>query len=330
MFPINVMIIKKTLGIVAGLIISTVLLFVSFFDVTWQHFFYSLRNVTYDSLFLFAFFIYLSYIVKAYMWRATMYPVAPMSISTLFGGIVVGCMINGILPFRSGELFRAYYLSSMTGCSKTMALSTIFIERMLDVVSLGSFVIIGLCFGIPGLSLSITMIIMLIWLFVVVITGLLIVQSEKIVHARYQYFIIPQKMWDIVFHFLAPLKQLREPGKIVYLIPMSILSWLCIYLSLLALINPFTAALKYEAAFLLFLFVNLSFLIPAAPGALGVIQLAFWFSLSHFGVPKEQALALSLVYLFAAYFINTSVGLPFFLRAHLWVQRKVIREEQQL
>lgn len=317
---------KRIISTAAGIVISLIFLAGSFYKVDFHEFLLSLKKINIYSLLFCAFFICMSYMAKALMWRVTTASLKKVSLSTLFGGIVVGCMVNGILPFRAGELFRAQYLASITGLRRTTILSTIFIERILDINSLGLLLVVSFFFGIQGLSLKTAKLVFLIWLTVVVTVGLLILNSDKLKQNKHKFAFVPQRLLDNIFNFLFPLNQLREINKISYLIFISALSWICTYLSLLALIYQSAAMMKFEATLLLFLFVNIGFLIPAAPGSLGLMQLAFCLSLAQFGLPKEQALALSFAYLFLAYFVNISVGLPYFIRAHLWAQRKILNE----
>lgn len=72
-----------------------------------------------------------------------------------------------------------------------------------------------------------------------------------------------------------------------------------------------TGTFLFEAALLLLLFVNIGLLVPSSPGALGVMQAAFWLVLAPFGVPKAQSLALSFAYQGGLYLFTLSVGLPF-------------------
>ena len=64
----------------------------------------------------------------------------PVKASRLFPVVVVGYMANNLLPMRLGELVRSYYVGEREGISKTAALSTIFIERLLDAITLLTFV----------------------------------------------------------------------------------------------------------------------------------------------------------------------------------------------
>ncbi len=263
------------------------------------------------------FYFGLSCFLRAFIWRMNTISVRKVKISTLFGGVVVGYLVNGILPFRAGEIFRAQYLTSTTGIGRTTALSTVFIERFLDVFSLGLLLVASTFYGIHGLSSRTAMFVLIIWFFIVLIALILLLNTDKLKLIKLKMTFIPQRISDIIANFISPINQLRQSTKIIPLIIVSILVWLCNYLSLLALINQFTIIKKFEAALLLFLFMNLGMLIPSAPGSLGVVQLAFWMSLSNFGIPREQALALSFVYLAIVYLFNISIGLPYFLWAHL-------------
>ena len=54
--------------------------------------------------------------------------------------VVVGYMANNLLPLRIGEVVRSYYVGEREGVSKTAALATILIERLMDALTLIVFV----------------------------------------------------------------------------------------------------------------------------------------------------------------------------------------------
>ena len=57
-------------------------------------------------------------------------------ISSLYRALVVGQFLNFIFPLRIGELARVYSLDLQSGIGKTKSLSTIIIEKTLDLVAL--------------------------------------------------------------------------------------------------------------------------------------------------------------------------------------------------
>lgn len=116
-----------------------------------------------------------------------------------------------------------------------------------------------------------------------------------------------------------PLEQLRQGKKVAALFLLSIVSWICNYVSFIALIYQPQEA-HFEASLLLLLYTNFGNLIPSSPGALGVIQVAFWMALVPYGFLKEEALAYSFAYQAGLFLFNFAVGLPYFYSAHLKVK----------
>lgn len=306
---------KKVLQIAIGIIISIVLLVWSFSKIDFTDFVQTLRNTNIISLLLCVLFFGISCIFRAFMWRITTMPIKKIHISVLFGGVMVGYMVNNILPLRLGEIFRAYYLSSKCGIAKTYALSTVVIERILDIFSLGLLLLLSLFYGLNGLSFRKSVILLIAWVVMVIVSVLLITNSTWIEKTRKIKF-IPERLMKIIGNFFTPLAQLQQPRKIIMLIILSLCVWLTNYLSILSVVY-YIVPMKFEAAMVLFLFINIGFLIPSSPGAIGIVQVAFWMALMPFGVPKTQSLAISLAFHLVLYLFTIGVGLPYFLHAHL-------------
>ncbi len=312
---------KKILGITTGMGLSLALLTISFYKVDFSAVLQSFKNISAASLLFCMLFMCLSDLARSLTWRITTKKLRRIPVSTLFGGVVVGYMVNTLLPFRAGELFRAQYLSSMTGVRRSSALSTIFIERVFDVFSLGLLLILCIYFGIRGLTFGTAELVLVAWVICIVLTTLLVLNLERLERNKHRLTIVPERLLEMIVHFLAPLQQLREPRNLLSILGTTMLVWICNYCSIFALIHDSGATLKYQAALILFLFTNLGFLIPSTPGALGVIQVAFWLALSPFGLSKEHALALSFAYVGVIFLFNLGVGLPYFMKAHLkWGQ----------
>ena len=71
----------------------------------------------------------------------------------LYPVVVVGYMANNLLPMRLGELVRSYYVGEREGISKVSALVTIFVERLLDALTLLLFIAaIALFVPLAGLA----------------------------------------------------------------------------------------------------------------------------------------------------------------------------------
>jgi len=79
-------------------------------------------------------------------WQVLLRGIKIINVGTLFPIVVIGYMANNILPFRLGELVRGYYLKNKEEVSTATALSTIFIERIMDGLALIAILIVSSVF----------------------------------------------------------------------------------------------------------------------------------------------------------------------------------------
>ena len=59
-----------------------------------------------------------------------------MPLHSLFSATMIGFMTNNLLPFRLGEFVRPWVLARRERCSTSMALATIVVERVVDMLAL--------------------------------------------------------------------------------------------------------------------------------------------------------------------------------------------------
>ncbi len=69
---------------------------------------------------------------------------SPVSAAAVLQALLVGYAVNGALPARLGELFRADYLSRRSDFSGSTALASIVVERLLDLLAAVSLLVAGL------------------------------------------------------------------------------------------------------------------------------------------------------------------------------------------
>ena len=94
-----------------------------------------------------------SVLFRTLRWRRLLLHMRAISLVRLYPVVVVGYMANDLLPMRIGELVRSYYVGEREGVSKTSALVTIFIERLLDAITLLLFIaVIALFAPLTGLA----------------------------------------------------------------------------------------------------------------------------------------------------------------------------------
>ena len=81
-----------------------------------------------------------SILFRTFRWQVLLRHMRRVSTRRLYPVVVVGYMANNLLPFRLGEVVRSYYLGEREHISKTSALVTILVERVLDALTLLFFI----------------------------------------------------------------------------------------------------------------------------------------------------------------------------------------------
>lgn len=307
---------SRFLRVAVGVAISLAFLFLAVNKIEFSRFLTALvRTNILSALMCIGFFIF-SCVFRTIMWRVTTQVLGKVGFPTLFGGVVVGYMANNILPLRAGEMIRAHFLTSRAKIPLTSTFATVCIERILDILSLGLLMILGIACGIQGLTFQRVKIILIglgaFFLLSVPIILLMIKLDTSENHCNNSL----SRFLDMLRRFLKPLKQLKQGKTFIIVMTLSIAAWISNYLSILALIYQIIPD-YLKSALLLLLFINVGLLIPSSPGALGVMQVAFWMALSPFGITREDSLALSFVYQGGLYLFTLSVGMPYFLKANI-------------
>ena len=84
----------------------------------------------------------LSNAIRALRWQILAYPLDRISFNPALSSIMIGYFGNSVLPFRMGELLRAYVLAEKTSLNISSAFGTIVTERILDFVGLSLLILL--------------------------------------------------------------------------------------------------------------------------------------------------------------------------------------------
>lgn len=207
--------------------------------------------------------------------------------SSVLQALVLGQLLNLILPLRLGDLGRAYLITKSGYTSQLQALGTISLEKLWDMAMLLTLMI-GLSWGSPlppwaALSLKGTLI-GAISLLLLLFTLLWLQPYLTIELRRLQ----PGRLFE---HFTQGLAGLSQPRLILGAGSWSALVWLLGGLTNLSLLKAFGLPGSPWLAFLLLLVLMLGIAIPAAPVNLGVFEGLCLVTLTPFGVEPHTALA---------------------------------------
>ena len=83
---------------------------------------------------------FVSILFRTLRWQVLLSHMRRVEVTRLYPVVVVGYMANNLLPVRLGELVRSHYIGERENVSKTAALATIVVERVLDALTLLLFI----------------------------------------------------------------------------------------------------------------------------------------------------------------------------------------------
>jgi uncharacterized membrane protein YbhN (UPF0104 family) len=219
----------------------------------------------------------------------------------LLGGILVGQMLNLLIPARLGDVARVYLVGTDQELSKTRVAATVVVEKVADLVvyTVGAAYLLAVV-AVPtwmresSLSLLITSL-----LGVSVIAVLSRWGRPLLAGLEGRSPQLPgrwlQRFWHLGHLGLDGLAALRSWRAILAVWGLSLLSWLLAATTNYLLFLAFGLSLPFTAAAFLLVVLQVGVAPPSLPGKLGVFHYLTLLSLSVFGVTRNTALSYALL-----------------------------------
>ncbi|MFH1897845.1 MAG: lysylphosphatidylglycerol synthase transmembrane domain-containing protein [Candidatus Desantisbacteria bacterium] len=245
---------------------------------------------------------FLGYLVRTVRWYYLLSHAKKIKLGSLFSIMIIGFMANNILPARAGEFVRAYMLGKKESISKSLALATVVMERILDgLVFVFLLLIIWLFFPLPEWIKKIGIVSTAIFGCAILFMAWLgYYKLHAIELFRKGFFWLPQKLLNKIIHllkyFIEGLQVLQSKRDFLRVCLLSLITWGIelgmYYLTILS----FGINLPFYGVVLLMVMVNLAIMIPSAPAYIGVFQVAVLGVLcKFFGLEYNLSLAVSVV-----------------------------------
>jgi uncharacterized protein (TIRG00374 family) len=239
----------------------------------------------------------LSTLFRTMRWQLLLRHLRPIAVTRLYPVLVVGYMANNLLPMRLGELVRSYYLGEREGISKTSALATIIVERLVDALTLILFIAVIALF-VPFLlfaerlrddssALWLLLVVGVSVAFLIAFGGLVLVAyAPSRARSLAKAVITPspgavrRRVLPLVELFIDGLQALRSPRTVGLLFLFSLPIWLLEAGLFFILGYSFGLDEVYEGPLemaivmvLVTAIANIGSSVPAAPGGLGLFEL---------------------------------------------------------
>jgi len=231
-------------------------------------------------------------------------PIAP---SALWHATAMGFMANNTLPFRLGELVRSYAVSRLGPVSLGAAISSIAVERALDLLTLLG--LLGLALLRSGLPASTQVMgarldqvaLRAGLLCVAVFVGALGVILFPRAAERVARTLVPfPRLADRVVALLEALRRgvdiLRDPRRLVAAAFWSVAHWLLNATSFYVAFFAFDLRVDFAGALLTQALIAFGVAAPSTPGYFGVFELVTAAALALFGVSASLGVAYGVTY----------------------------------
>ena len=268
-----------------------------------------------------------SYLLRTARWRLILAPSQRLPVRTLYPPLMIGFMANNLLPARMGELVRAYSLNRAAGTPKTLALSTVLLERVFDGLTLvGILAALAALGALPAGGAPLALLAGVI--FVAAAFGAWLVISNESLALRRLRFVtrpFPDALAELAEQkaqsFTQGLRALRRPRTLLAIAALSAIVWSAEALSYYTLLVGFGLAAAPSAALFMTVVVNLGIMVPSAPGYVGTFEGAGIAALAPYGMPTETALAVAIVAHGVQWLLVTGIGLALLARTGLSLRR---------
>jgi len=325
---------KTLLRSVLSFLLAGIFLYVAFRGTDIDELMDSLKNVRYIWIILLIPVGLLSHFARAYRWKFLLGHVKEnLSIRNLFAAVMIGYMVNNALP-RVGEIVRPYVVGRLEGISKSTALGSVVVERIIDLVAVAAIFCLVLFFS-PGIlsafvedAETLRPVFLAGSLASVLLLIILLLKSESLIRSgKVLLRLAPARSRDRVQSLFesfvsgfraASMKQ--HFGKIALT---SAVIWglyaLGLYLPFFAYPEIAEAGLGFDAAIVLLTLSSMAFVLPA-PGAFGTYHTFLKFALIRlFGINEVTALSYTIVTHELNVLITTLTGAYFLVKDHLKV-----------
>ena len=246
--------------------------------------------------------------LRSYRWGIMINTLISYDQWTLFRVSAIGFMAIGVLPARLGEFARPYLVKQQSGVRMSATMATVVLERVFDLLTLMVFLFIVLVkISLPPEIFKTGLIMLTISLSL--LTVLIILGTKQNFSAQTIGKILgllPDRIGKpaarLAAAFLEGLQLLPDVKKTLWVLLLSLVTWLLLGLSNYFMFQAFDMHLSIMNAFAILAIVALGVMIPAAPGFIGTYHYACVLGLTTFGIAKSEAFS----YAIALHFLQVA------------------------
>lgn len=269
---------RRWLFLILGLLISALFLWLALRNLHPADVWAAIRQANYWWLVPGVAVYFISVWFRSWRWGFLLRASKQVSANRLFPVVVIGYMGNDILPFRLGEVLRAYVLWRKEGINVGTTLTTAILERLFDGLTMVLFVLFGLLFIPLSAMLSDAVTIASIVFLVALIVFLTLAAAPNLLRRLANWIIarfparLRPPLLSLTEGVVAGLQSLRSARDVFVLFGITLWVWLLEMVKYWLVSFAFGLHLSYAGIMLMGGAINLLTALPSLPGYLGTFE----------------------------------------------------------
>ncbi|MGQ9709863.1 MAG: lysylphosphatidylglycerol synthase transmembrane domain-containing protein [Anaerolineae bacterium] len=289
------MIRRHWLFLLIGFVLSLFFLWFAFRDLHLREVWVAMKTARYIWLLPGVTVYFISVWFRSWRWKFLLRGSRSVPTARLFPIVVIGYMGNDILPFRLGEVLRAYVLWRKEGVHIGTTLTTAILERLFDGLTLVCFLLFGLLF-LPLSAFLGRLVAMASGVFFGALVVFLILAAHPDRLRQMAHWVldrlVPLRIRSPLLNFLegviAGLEGLRSARDVLILFGITVWVWLLETLKYWLVSFAFDLHLGYIGVMVMGGAINLLTALPSLPGYIGTFEVGIKI-LQGMGAPATAA-----------------------------------------
>jgi uncharacterized protein (TIRG00374 family) len=268
-----------------------------------------LRGAAPGWILVLAVFFSLDLAIRSYRWRRLLVPIQDVPFQRTLAYLLIGYLANNVLPARLGELVRCHYLGDREGVSRTTALGTVVVERVIDLAAVVAIAAVAiLVLSVRGVVRDAILVGGAIGILLVVGLAFMIAAhrlpgAERVAAAVARW----PRVGELARRLREGLSVASRPRTLLEVLVLTCLAWTASLLGFAAAGQAVGVQLTIGQAALLSSGTALAAAIPSGPASLGTFELAVVRICTVLGVADARAFAMALL-VHGTIVVLTSVG----------------------
>jgi uncharacterized protein (TIRG00374 family) len=243
----------------------------------------------------------LSVIIKAIRWWLFLRAAGITSLPLAIRATIAGAGLNNILIASGGDAARVVFVSRASGVSSSTVLATMALERLFDPIGFVFLLVFGvLVFELPAqfetwktpAELLLVVIVVLLALFVYATRRM---KPEHIPERRAKPRTLRERIRVYFVSFGKTAGRLATGPRFVAAVVLSLASWACQLWTFDLAASAAHVNMPLAGSLACLLAINVGLILRATPGNVGFFQFAYALMAEQFGIPRDDAIAVSLL-----------------------------------